>query len=79
MEGAIMLFIGLALFALIGYALLPTMGNAAVASAGTNGTIPSNLSSAAIAMNNLGPMLFSVSILLAIITGAMSLYGIFSR
>jgi len=76
-----MLLIGLILFALIGYSLLPTFANAQTASSGINGATinTSNLSSSAQAINSLGPMIFAVSILLGIVSAAMSLFALFSR
>jgi ABC-type multidrug transport system fused ATPase/permease subunit len=74
-----MLLIGLVLFALIGYSLLPTVANAQVASHGNNGTLVSNLSYAGQAINSLGPMIFAVLILLSIVTAGMSLFALFSR
>lgn len=74
-----MLLIGLILFALIGYSLLPTIANAQVASHGTNGTLVSNLSVAGQSINSLGPMIFAVTILMGIVTAGMSLLALFSR
>ena len=71
---AILALIMVVIFALVGYALLPTISNAAEAAA-LNG----NVTVAGSATTRLGPMMIAVAILLAIVGAAFGIMNVFRR
>lgn len=78
-ESAILLFVGLAIFAIVGYALLPTVANASAVTGSVPSSNTTNLTTATLAVNALGPVMVAVAILLAIVSGAFAIYSIFGR
>lgn len=71
---AIMALIMVVIFALIGYALLPTIANSGEAAA-----LNSNVSVAGSAVTRLGPLMIAVSILLAIVGAGFGIMAVFRR
>lgn len=71
---AIMALVFVVIFALIGYALLPTIANSAELAA-----LNSNVSTAGSATTRLGPLMIAVAILLAIMGAAFGIMGVFRR
>lgn len=71
---AIMALIMVVIFALVGYALLPTISNAAEAAAGN-----ANVTIAGSATTRLGPLMIAVAILLAIVGAAFGIMSVFRR
>lgn len=71
---AIMALILVVIFALIGYALLPTIANSAEYSA-----LNANVTTAGSAVTRLGPLMIAVAVLLAIVGAAFGIMAVFRR